>query len=304
MIHILANPAAGGGRAVPVAGSLARVLTDHGIECHVHVPADRQATRKIAAQVAHSGPVIACGGDGTVHDCLQGLMASEHTQPTASPPTLGIWPVGTGNDIIRGIGGTPAETETEFAEVIQRGQARTVDVGSVHLEGEDAQSCEPHYFLGVLSCGFDSDVNDRANSMPAKVGRARYLLSVAREFPVLRPRWYAIDSDGTDRSMAAMIVAVGNGPAYGSGMYVCPDADMSDGQFDVTVVMNTPKHTFVSVLPQVYSGRHIEHPSVATWRSSRLRIDAPDSLVFADGERIGPLPATILVVPEALRVLV
>jgi diacylglycerol kinase (ATP) len=79
---------------------------------------------------------------------------------------------------------------------------------------------------------------------------------------------------------------------------------MGDGQFDVTVVTNTPKHTFVSVLPRVYSGRHVEHPSVIAWRSSRLRIDAPDSVVFADGERIGPLPATIQIVPSALQVLV
>jgi diacylglycerol kinase (ATP) len=103
--------------------------------------------------------------------------------------------------------------------------------------------------------------------------------------------------------MAAMVVAIGNGPAYGSGMLICPDADMTDGQLDVTVVTNTPKHTFVSVLPKVYSGKHVEHPSVESWRAKRLRIDAPESIVFADGERIGPLPATIEVMAAALNVL-
>lgn len=301
MIHVVANPAAGGGRAVSVAGSLARVLANLGVDCHVHVPADAAQTRRVAEQVAPAGPVIACGGDGTVHDCLQGLMAANATMPAGVKPTLGIWPVGTGNDIIRGVGTAPTTDENDFAEIIQANRTRTVDVGQIFLEGDD--SAEVQYFLGVLSCGFDSDVNERANAMPAKVGRARYLLGLAREFPVMRPRWFAIDSDGTDHSVAAMIVAVGNGPAYGSGMLICPDADMSDGQFDVTVVTNTPKHTFVSVLPRVYSGRHVEHPSVIAWRASRLRIDAPDSVVFADGERIGPLPATIQMVPSALRVL-
>ena len=302
MIHVLANPAAGGGRAVPVASSLARVLADHGVDCHVHVPADPEQTRRIAEQVAPTGPVIACGGDGTVHDCLQGLMAAAAAMPTGVKPTLGIWPVGTGNDIIRGVGAAPATDENDFAAVISDARTRTVDVGQITLESEE--SAGVHYFLGVLSCGFDSDVNERANAMPVKVGRARYLLGLARELPVMRPRWYSIDSNGTDHSMAAMIVAVGNGPAYGSGMLICPEADMEDGQFDVTVVTNAPKHTFVSVLPRVYSGRHVEHPSVIAWRSSQLRIDAPDSVVFADGERIGPLPATIQIVPSALQVLV
>lgn len=297
MIHIIANPVAGGGRAVPTASALARVIADRGGACHLHVPADRAETRRIAERVAPTGTVVACGGDGTVHDCLQGLMAA-----STSNPTLGIWPVGTGNDIIRGVPGQVAPDEVRFAESLIDDRAHTVDVGMIRLQ--QAESPAVHYFLGVMSCGFDSDVNERANAMPAQVGRARYLLGLARELPIMRPRWYAIDSDGTDRSMAAMIVAVGNGPAYGSGMLVCPGADMADGHLDVTVVTNTPKHTFASVLPKVYSGKHVQHPSVSSWQAKELAIDAPDSVVFADGERIGPLPATIQIIPEALRVLV
>jgi diacylglycerol kinase (ATP) len=174
------------------------------------------------------------------------------------------------------------------------------DVGVIVDAGEEKST----YFLGVASCGFDSDVNERANAMPARVGRARYLLGLARELPAMRPRWYAIDSDGTDRSMAAMVVAIGNGPAYGSGMMICPDAQMSDGLLDVTIVTNAPKRTFVSVLPQVYSGRHVEHPSVEAWQAKRIRLDAPQSVVYADGERIGALPATIEVLPAAVDVFI
>jgi diacylglycerol kinase (ATP) len=220
----------------------------------------------------------------------------------ATTKQLAIWPVGSGNDIVRGLGLETEGTEelhSAFIDAILEKSTSPTDVGTISIFDDSTT----HYFLGVLSCGFDSDVNERANAMPAKVGRARYLLGLARELPVVRPRWYAIDSDGQDRSMAAMVVAIGNGPAYGSGMLICPDADMTDGQLDVTVVTNTPKHTFVSVLPKVYSGKHMEHPSVVSWRAKRLRIDAPDSIVFADGERIGPLPATIEVMAAALKVL-
>lgn len=305
MIHIIANPLAGGGRAVAAASGLARALADAGIPCHVHVPGSREDTINTARINAARGIVVACGGDGTVHDCLQGVMTSDATDKQMS-----IWPVGTGNDIVRGLGLDTAGTEElhgAFIDAVLEKSTTPTDVGTIQVidQNPDHTSAEPttHYFLGVLSCGFDSDVNERANNMPAKVGRARYLLGLARELPIVRPRWYAIDSDGEDKSMAAMVVAIGNGPAYGSGMMICPDADMSDGQLDITVVTNTPKHTFVSVLPKVYSGKHVEHPSVVSWRAKRLRIDAPDSLVFADGERIGPLPATIDVMPSALRVL-
>ena len=299
MIHIIANPLAGGGKAVAAASGLARALADAGISCHVHVPGSREDTMNIARSHAPRGIVVACGGDGTVHDCLQGVMTSD-----APDKQMAIWPVGTGNDIVRGLGLDTAGTEElhgAFIDAVVEHTSIATDVGSIQITGSEEPSS--HYFLGVLSCGFDSDVNERANNMPVKVGRARYLLGLARELPIVRPRWYAIDSDGEDKSMAAMVVAIGNGPAYGSGMLICPDADMSDGQLDITVVTNTPKHTFVSVLPKVYSGKHVEHPSVVSWRATRLRIDAPDSIVFADGERIGPLPATIEVLPSALHVL-
>ena len=316
MIKIVVNPTAGGGSAVDHASTLARACADAGMSVHVHVAANRDDTVRTAMETAPRGLVIACGGDGTVHDCLQGVMRAE----TASP-RLAIWPVGTGNDIDRGLRLTKTSTLMEsngadgdfqsqahfqilgssidnFVDAVADQRFRAIDVGSVQC-GDD----EAHYFLGVLSCGFDSDVNERANAMPSRVGKARYLLGVARELPTVRPRWYSIDSDGEDRSMAGMVLAIGNGPAYGSGMLVCPAADMADGLVDVTLVTNAPKRTFVSVLPRVYSGRHIEHPSVTAWTAQQLRIDAPDSIVYADGERIGPLPATVAVRHRALEVV-
>ncbi|MCP4742364.1 MAG: diacylglycerol kinase family lipid kinase [Actinomycetales bacterium] len=310
MIKIIVNPTAGGGRAVDHASTVARACADAGMSVHVHVASNRDDTVRTAMETAPRGLVIACGGDGTVHDCLQGVIRAD-----VATPRLAILPVGTGNDIDRGLRLTIPEANVTAADAEGQGQTlekssevfagavaderyRAVDVGSVQC-GDG----EPHYFLGVLSCGFDSDVNERANAMPSRVGKARYLLGVARELPTFRPRWYSIDSDGDDRSMAGMVLAIGNGPAYGSGMLVCPAADMADGLLDVTLVTNAPKRTFVSVLPRVYSGRHIDHPSVTSWTAARLRIDAPDSIVYADGERIGPLPAIVAISHRALEVL-
>ena len=314
MIKIIVNPTAGGGSAVDDASTLARACADAGMSVHVHVAANRDDSVRTAMETAPRGLVVACGGDGTVHDCLQGVMRAE-----AASRRIAIWPVGTGNDIDRGLRLTKNRTLTEpttaggepaahseapapsidsFIDAVTDQRFRPIDVGSVQCGNALA-----HYFLGVLSCGFDSDVNERANAMPARVGKARYLLGVARELPTVRPRWYSIDSDGEDHSTAGMVLAIGNGPSYGSGMLVCPGADMADGVLDVTLVTNAPKRTFVAVLPRVYSGRHIEHPSVTAWTARQLRIDAPDSIVYADGERIGPLPATVALRHRALEVL-
>lgn len=316
MIRIIVNPTAGGGRALGEASRLARACADSGLPTHVHVSSGRDDTIRTAREASALGLVVACGGDGTVHDCLNGVL-----QAQTSVPRLAIWPVGTGNDIDRGLRlTTPAYADTAqhrdgaqgdgaqargmpsvetFVDAVIADDFRAVDVGTIDCDDVDTTS----FFLGVASCGFDSDVNERANAMPARVGKARYLLGVARELPAVRPRWYAIDSDGSDRSMAGMVLAIGNGPAYGSGMLVCPSADMADGSLDVTLVTDTPRRTFVSVLPRVYSGRHIDHPSVVAWTAKRLRIDAPESIVYADGERIGALPAVVSVRPGALEVL-
>ncbi len=111
MIKIIVNPTAGGGSAVDHASTLARACADAGISVHVHVAANRDDSVRTAMETAPRGLVVACGGDGTVHDCLQGVMRAESTSPR-----IAIWPVGTGNDIDRGLrltkNGTPTEPTT------------------------------------------------------------------------------------------------------------------------------------------------------------------------------------------------
>ena len=206
MIHVIANPEAGGGRSVGMASTLAREMANAGLSCHVHVPSSKLDTQRVARRVAEHGVVVACGGDGTVHDCLQGVMTAD-----VDTPRFAIWPTGTGNDIARHLTTLDTSDPSLLIKSVLHEDVRLIDVGVAACG--PAENRHQRYFLGVLSCGFDSTVNERANAMPARVGRARYLLGVVRELPAYRPRWFAIDSDGDDHSMAAMLVAVGNGPA-------------------------------------------------------------------------------------------
>ena len=120
------------------------------------------------------------------------------------------------------------------------------------------------WFVGVLGAGFDAIVNERANRWRWPRGRAKYVAAMLRELPVFRPRAYTIDLDGEVWSTAAMLVAVGNGPSYGGGMRVTPDARLDDGLLDVMVVEPISRAEFVRIFPKVYAGTHVDHPAVTS----------------------------------------
>jgi diacylglycerol kinase (ATP) len=96
-----------------------------------------------------------------------------------------------------------------------------------------------------------------------------------------------------------MLIALGNGRSYGGGMLVCPDADLHDGQLDLMILNPVSKREFVQIFPSVYEGKHVEHPKVEIIRAKSITIEA-DAICYADGERIGPLPAHILSSESAL----
>ena len=130
------------------------------------------------------------------------------------------------------------------------------------------------------------------------------MLAVARELPVFRPIPYVVEVDGQRRETGAMLVAVANGPSYGGGMRVCPDAVLDDGLLDVLVLSEISIPAFLRVFPRVFAGTHVRHPAVEVLRGQRVRLVAKGVVAYADGERVGPLPLTCAVVPGALRVLV
>ncbi len=298
-VWLVVNPRAGGGRARKRA-ELARDAFAHaGLECTVRVPGSPAGTRAAVQEAAQRGvPVIvACGGDGTVHEVIQALVDDG--------PALGIMPGGSGDDLASALGfrrGRPEQDALSLARAARRvaadpGSARRVDLGLV-----TAADGSPQAFLGVVSTGFDSAVNERANRM-RRWGGARYLAAMSRELVSFRPAPYAMDVDGTAVNGRAMLVAVGNGGRYGGGMRVCPGAVPDDGALDVTWLSAVSRPRFVRSFPSVYQGTHVRQPYVRTFRGGRIRIEAPGQVAYADGEPVGPLPVTIEVRAGALRIL-
>ena len=129
------------------------------------------------------------------------------------------------------------------------------------------------------------------------------MIALLRELAGLAPRRYELELDGIRSAQDAVIVAIANNTSVGGGMRFAPDASLTDGLFDVVTLDPVSRVQLLRIFPSVFSGRHIDDPRVTVRRAARVRIDAPDVVAYADGERIGPLPLELEVVPGALAVL-
>ncbi|MEU1733246.1 diacylglycerol kinase family protein [Streptosporangium sp. NPDC020145] len=287
-IAVLVNPAARGGRSRGMLGPVLHRLRrgDRKVSVLVGESAADALARARTVVAAGASALVAFGGDGLVHLAVQAVAE------TGVP--LGIIPAGTGNDIATALG-VPRGGLLEAADAVLRGGSRTVDA---------VRTGSGEWFAGVLACGFDSRVNERANRISGPPGMARYLLALAAELGSYRPIPFRMILDGPSGTETierrAMLVAVGNTSSYGAGMRVCPGAVPDDGLLDVTIIDAVPVGRFLRAFPRVYRGSHITHPFVTTRRVRGITLEAPDVVAYADGERLGPLPLSCEVVPGAL----
>ena len=281
-ITFFVNPHAGKGRAGAIAKSATAHYSSLGHQITV-IEEDslERANDKLRTNLAVFPPerVIVVGGDGNVHWSLQELAHSSSA--------LQVIPTGTGNDFARHHGfiksGSP---------VIAKSQ-RSIDLGLI------SYGSEKRYFGQILSTGFDSLVNKRANEMKYLRGRIKYTVATILELRSFTPLRYSLTVDGKKRTVEAIMVAVGNGDSYGGGMKLIPEANPSDGKLDLFILHAVSKWELIKVFPKIFSGRHVTHPAVEIRRVKRVIIDS-DALVYADGEYVTRGKVAIEIDPAAL----
>jgi YegS/Rv2252/BmrU family lipid kinase len=206
--------------------------------------------------------------------------------------TMGVIPAGRGNDFARAVG-IPAEVD-RAAALIAAGPTREIDVGEIN----------GRRFLCIASCGFDSDANRIANEAQFVRGNLVYLYAALRALAAWRPARFELTLDGRAYAFSGFSVVVANSKAYGGGMMIAPDAELDDGLADVVWTGEVGKLHFLANLPKVFKGTHISNPEVTVRRASEVRIEADRPFaVYADGDHIADLPATVRLLPRALRVI-
>ncbi|WP_347350093.1 YegS/Rv2252/BmrU family lipid kinase [Intrasporangium sp.] len=289
-VAVVVNPAAGKGAGRSAGRHTIELLRRAGARV-TDASGDSVAaarTRAEAAIEAGADTLCVVGGDGTAHLGVN-LTAGRTVH-------LALVPTGTGNDFARNLG-LPLRDPEAVVSLIRAGHTRRVDAGRVCTPGDR------RWFGGVLGAGFDAVVAARAEAMRWPRGQLRYGLAILRELPVFRPIPYVVECDGERIETRAMLVAVANTASFGGGMRICPDADPTDGRFDVLILHEVSVPRFLRVFPTVYSGRHVSHPYVEIRRAVRVRLEAVGVRAQADGEPFAPLPVEVEVVPGALRVV-
>ncbi|MGH3898334.1 MAG: diacylglycerol/lipid kinase family protein [Pseudonocardiaceae bacterium] len=290
-VTLIVNPHSGRGAAARCAGTVASTLRAAVPGLTATVTADAAATSRLATQAVRRGDDVLAvlGGDGTAHLAAQAVAGSG--------TALAVLPSGSGNDLAAALGipTDPVAAARHVADALRGGQRRRIDLGCV-----DGGAC----FTTVLCTGFDAAVNARANAMRWPAGPRRYDLAVLAELAALTPRRVRVCAGDTERNLEAILVAVGNGPAYGGGLRICPDATLDDGLLDVIVIAAVSRRRLLRVFPSLRTGGHVHEPEVTVLRAATVHIDGdPGWPVYADGEPQGTLPVTMHCEPGALTVV-
>jgi diacylglycerol kinase (ATP) len=288
------NPTSGKGKAKKLAEHAVDALRRFGLTVDVISRSTESDLRGALRKRLHDPhrALIAIGGDGLVHTSLQVLMDFPDTP-------LGIVPAGTGNDIARAVGmdeNKPLASIDQIVHSLETGPRR-IDLGEAR-HGDTVTR-----FGAVYSAGFDALVNERANQLRFPRGSSRYTVAMLLELSALRPRSYRLTVDGEQYQQEALLVAVANAESFGGGMRIVPDTPVDDGVLQVFTVAPLNRASFVRLYPRVFSGSHVDHPTVTIRPARSVRIEVENIVGYADGERVGPLPVDIRVLPGVLPVL-
>ena len=287
MLALIVNPHAGGGRARRLLPAVREALHGHGLEHRVELTQSIEHARQLTrAAVRDGADPVAFGGDGLIGAVAGALRGSG--------AVLGILPGGRGNDLVRVLGIPPEPVAA--CEILVRGQPRDLDLGAV---GEAT-------FIGIASCGFDSEANRIANQTRVVRGSLVYAYGALRALLRWRPAEFEVElDDDAPRRVVGYSIAAANSKAYGGGMMLAPAASLSDGLLDVVIIGQTSKLRFLRLLPTVFRGEHVHEPEVETLRAAQVRISASRPFtLYADGDPVAPLPVTIRALGGVVRIMV
>jgi len=297
------NPCAGGGaagrqwtrvqkQARDLLGPFEAVLTSG--------PGD--ATHLARRALLEGADLLVCvGGDGTLSEVVTGMMdGTGAIRPEAS---LGLISMGTGRDFIR-TSRIPGDPERAL-EVIAVGRSMPLDLGKISYVDHRGQQAS-RYFLNVASFGLGGEVDERVGRTTKIFGGfVSFIWATLLSVLSYRKKTIRLRIDGsTEETVAVLNVAVANGQYHGGGMWIAPEASLSDGLFHVTVIGDFSILEVFRHLPKLYNGRLFELEKVRTVTGKKIEARSNERVLLdVDGEQPGLLPVSLEIVPSALRVI-
>lgn len=285
---VIYNPTAGRGTGAQLFAEAQRLLGKNFEWIPTRRPGHAEELAKEAA--TRYKLIVAMGGDGTVGDVCRGIVGAD--------ATLGILPVGTGNDLARNLG-----LKLELAEsvaTILGGAVRKIDVGTINGKT----------FINNCGTGFDAQVMKTMNTKVRHLkGYPAFLWAILQTLPTYQPFTLTMEyenAEGVQRfTEKALLVSALNGKMYGGGMIAAPFAEMDDGHLDVLVISAVSKFALLPLIGQVRAGNHLTHPAVKMLKVRKFSMQTiPPQPINIDGDVSGLTPAIVEVKPNCLKVMV
>ncbi|MCH1625359.1 diacylglycerol/lipid kinase family protein [Ferdinandcohnia quinoae] len=296
-LFFIVNIKAGNGRCIKLWNKLKDELDNQNVNYRSFFTKYPKHAQEISKQIATMfdekiDAIIAVGGDGTIHEVVNGLVEFPSIK-------IGYIPAGSGNDFSRGFS-IPKSPQVALSFILKNKHKNGVlhDIGKFKVSGLS----KPHYFVSSLGAGFDAAVAKLTNESKMKkylnkvrLGSLAYVGAVVRTLFTYERSEITVSIDGkTSTYQNVWFITISNQKYYGGGMKIAPTASTKDGQFDVTIVHNLSRFKLLLVFGSVFFGKHTKFKEVIQEKGTNILIDSKQKmLVHADGELIGKVPLKV-----------
>ena len=299
-LSVIVNPHAGRRHVGEEVPELERTLRARGLPYRLHRTEGPGDATRLATEALEAGGrfVVAVGGDGTVHEVVNGMFDDEG-KPLIPDAVLGVVAAGSGCDFVRTFG-LPGDA-TRACQHLVGDNTYPLDVGKVtYTTAEGGRATR--YFVNVAEAGLGAAVARRAERMSPRLGQSKYFFGFWLELPRFKLANVRVQADRKTYEGPAFLVVVGNGQYYGGGMKISPRSYPGDAVLDV-LVFKGPKSDSFTMIPKIYRGEHIPHDHVEEFRVKReLVIEADRPLpIESDGEVLGTTPATVEILAQPIQ---
>ena len=304
--YFIVNPRAGSGKTMQEWVPAERKLQQLGVPFTTALTDHKKHATDLAQEAAAEGyrRIVAVGGDGSVHEVFNGIcLWCDRTGTPTEEFTIGVMPIGSGNDWIKSVG-IPHDFD-KIIDMIVADSTGTMDV--IRVVGSGGKVC---YMANIGGVGFDSHVCSRVNQQKESGKRSKLIYLDGLRYTVthLSPIRLKIIADEAEiYEGECYSIALGNGRFSGSGMRQVPLADMNDGLLDYMVVPKIPVKSIIRQLPRLFNGTVNESPDLLTGNCKSLQIipldSASEDIFELDGEIEGKLPLSIDMAPRKIKVL-
>jgi len=274
-LGIILNPAAGRGRAGNVRKRLISRLQEKKIPFHLELTKKPGHAKEIALRMSENFKIIvAAGGDGTVNEVVTGVVGRK--------TTIGILPIGSGNDFSKAIGSS--KNTDDVIDAIIRGSKQLLDLGEVSYWNDLGEKKEK-YFVNTLGMGLDAEIAKETRKIKFLRGLPLYLLAAIKAIKKHSSNEYKITDRRTTKLERAFLICVGNGCFEGGGFKLLPNAKPSDSLLDLCILGAMPIHKAISIVPKLIKGKHENLLNVSMWKARKFFIEGKDAFILhGDGE--------------------